>query len=119
MCFYDGMKSSDKVCLQFVFPIYIWITIGLIIIAVKWMTSYCIFKPITQYLIHLKLTHVFAMLLLLSYTKIIQTVTIIFNRYSLGCDSNIQYRWYYDRNIPYGQGPHLPLLAFGAVFAVV
>ena len=32
-CFYDGMDTYGQVWLQFVFPVYVWMLVGLIILA--------------------------------------------------------------------------------------
>ena len=119
VCFYDGMTPSHKIWWQFAFPIYIWIIIGIITIAVKKMTNHRFFEPITRYFIHLKLVNVFATLLFLSYTKLIQTLVNIFNRTTVECDGEAKSVWYYDGTLDYAKGDHLPMFLFGIGFSCV
>ena len=116
VCFYDGMTPSHKIWWQFAFPIYIWIIIGIITIAVKKMTNHRFFEPITRYFIHLKLVNIFATLLFLSYTKLIRAIVIILARANLQCDDESMNRWAYDGTLEFMKGRHLPLFIFGICF---
>uniref|UniRef100_A0A1X7VQ24 Uncharacterized protein n=1 Tax=Amphimedon queenslandica TaxID=400682 RepID=A0A1X7VQ24_AMPQE len=119
VCFYDGMTPSHKIWWQFAFPIYIWIIIGIITIAVKKMTNHRFFDPVTRYFIHFKIVNIFATLLLLSYTKLIQTLVNIFNRSSIECDGEAKTVLYYDGTLDYAKGSHLPMFLFGFGFLCV
>ena len=116
VCFYDGMTPSHKIWWQFAFPIYIWIIIGFVTIAVKKMTNHRFFEPVTRYFIHFKIVNVFATLLLLSYTKLIRIIVIIFSRATLQCDDESMNRWEYDGTLEFVKGKHLPLFIFGICF---
>ena len=119
VCFYDGMTPSHKIWWQFAFPIYIWIIIGIITIAVRKMTNHRFFEPVTRYFIHFKIVNVFATLLLLSYTKLIQTLVNIFNRSIVECDGEAKSVLYYDGTLDYAKGSHLPMFLFGIGFLCV
>ena len=62
-CFYNGMDAYGKTWLQFVFPVYIWVLVGLMILASRYS---CRFAK----LLGNNPVSVLATLILLSYTKI-------------------------------------------------
>ena len=66
-CFYNGMDAYSKTWLQFVFPVYIWVMVGLIIIG-----SYHSHK--FAKLLGNNPVSVLATLILFSYTKILCTL---------------------------------------------
>ena len=66
-CFYDGMDAYSKTWLQFVFPVYIWLLVGLIILVSHFSHRFANLlgdNPVS----------VLATLILLSYTKILRTL---------------------------------------------
>ena len=65
-CFFENMDSYAKVWLQFVFPVYLWIMIGLIIILAN-------YSPRLGRLIGSNSVPVLATLFLLSYAKLLRT----------------------------------------------
>ena len=69
-CFYNGMDDYTKIWLQFCFPIYLITIITSIIIA-----SHYVYSIVVQRLTLHKTVPVLATILLLSYTKILQTVS--------------------------------------------
>ena len=71
VCFYNGMDTYAHTWMQFQFPFYIWILIGIIIIIGHysvWMTRRLGSNPVA----------VLAMLILLSYAKLLRTVITVF-----------------------------------------
>ena len=66
-CFYKGMDAYSKTWLQFVFPVYIWVIVGLIILASHFS---CRFTK----LLGNNPVSVLATLILLSYTKILRNL---------------------------------------------
>ena len=66
-CFYDGMDVYYKTWLQFVFPAYLWLLVGLMILV-------SLFSPKFAKLLGKNPASVLATLILLSYPKILKTV---------------------------------------------
>lgn len=69
-CFFEGLDSYWKAWLQFVFPIYLWIIAGLIILASHYSTR------VTK-LFGSNAVSVLATILLISYLKLIRTILVI------------------------------------------
>ena len=101
-CFYDGMDAYSKTWLQFVFPVYIWVLVGLMILISHFSQRFANLlgnNPVS----------VLATLILLSYAKILRTLiaTVYF--------TNLEYPtfsksvWLHDANIDYLSGKHIPL----------
>jgi len=66
-CFYKGMDAYSKTWLQFVFPVYIWVIVGLIILASHFSRRF-------TKLLGNNPVSVLATLILLSYTKILRNL---------------------------------------------
>ena len=104
-CFYDGMDAYSKTWLQFVFPIYIWVLVGLMILI-------CNYSPRFANMLGNNPVSVLATLILLSYTKILHTlITVLYVTYLEYPTYNRTLRtvWLYDANIGYFAGEHIPL----------
>ena len=71
-CFYHGMDAYDKTWLQFVFPAYIWVLIGLMILGSHFSGRFA-------KLLGSNPVSVLATLILLSYTKILRTLIAVIN----------------------------------------
>ena len=102
-CFYDGMDAYAKIWLQFVFPIYIWLLVGVIIFISHFsrkITTLLGSNPIA----------VLATLFLLSYAKILRTIIAVlsFTRLEYPNGVNISV-WSNDGNMKYFNGKHTPL----------
>ena len=112
-CFYHGMNAYEQTWLQFAFPIYIWVLISVIIITSRYsgfMTRLMGSNPIA----------VLATLLLMSYAKILKTITQIYSFVYLDYPNNIKVKvWLKDANMPYLEGHHLLLAVFGSIFIAV
>lgn len=68
-CFYDGMTELHLALLSLIFPLYL----GAILLVITTVSKYCHNKHFAKLLNKMSITHVFATLLLFSYTSIIQT----------------------------------------------
>ena len=101
-CFYNGMDAYSKTWLQFVFPVYIWVIVGLLIFASHFSQRFAKLlgnNPVS----------VLATLILLSYTKILRTlISAIYVTY-LEYPTYNRNVWLYDANIDYLSGKHIPL----------
>ena len=103
MCLYDRLDTYQHTWLQFLFPLYIWLLIGVVIISSRyssWMTRKLGRNPVA----------VLATLLLLSYNKILQTIITVFTitqlKYiNINSTINHTYKtvWLYDASISFNE----------------
>ena len=110
-CFYNGMDSYAKTWLQFVFPMSL---IAVVILAARYSSS-------LSNLFRFNAVPVLSTLVLLSYSKILQTIITIFSSVSLNTMNSAadSYVWQYDGNIEYFGQTHLPLFIFGLVVIII
>ena len=108
VCFYDGMDAYSRTWLQFVFPLYIWVMVGFLILVShysfrvsKWLGN----NPVA----------VLATLFLLSYTKLLQTIIVTFSFTFLEYPDGNKAVWLYDGNVPFLHGKHAYLFIAGMV----
>ena len=113
ICFYRGMDMYVYTWLQFLFPFYIWMLIGVLIVISRrsaWVTKRVGSNPVA----------VLATLILLSYAKLLRTVITVFYFATLqlphGQTSTV---WLYDGNVLYLRGKHLALFIFALLFFMV
>ena len=93
-CFYNGMDVYSKTWLQFVFPMYIWVLVGLMILVSNYSHRFAKLlgnNPVS----------VLATLILLSYTKILRTLIAVFYITYLEYPTYNRGVWLYDANIDY------------------
>ena len=114
-CFISSIDTVTKLALQFVFPAYIWILIGIVIIICKYS------QRLSRAFGH-NAVPVFATLILLSYTKVIRTLVPIlkFERVTVIFDNNqLLYHpyWSANGNISPSSLPYIWLVVSG-VFIV-
>ena len=101
-CFYNGLDTYSKTWLQFVFPVYIWVLVGLTILVSNFSHRFAKLLGNNQ-------VSVLATLILLSYTKILRTlITSLYITY-LEYPAYNRMVWLYDANIDYLSGKHIPL----------
>ena len=101
-CFYNGMDAYSKTWLQFVFPVYIWLLVGFIILVSHFSHRFANLlgnNPVS----------VLATLILLSYTKILRTMIAVLYITYLEYPKYIKGVWLYDANIDYLNNKHIPL----------
>ena len=105
-CLFPGLDMYTKVWLQFAFPLYVWVLIGVIIavshhsvIVTRWLGD----DPVS----------VLATLIILSYTKLLRTIlTALSFTYIQVSDGSRFAVWLYDGNVQYFNGKHIPLFLF-------
>ena len=101
-CFFDGMDAYGKTWLQFVFPAYVWLLVGLMIVISRFSNTFA-------KLLGKNPVSVLATLVLLSYAKILRTlISAIYVTY-LEYPTYNRGVWLYDANIDYLVGKHIPL----------
>ena len=101
-CFYNGMDGYSKTWLQFVFPVYIWVLVGFMILISHLSRRFANMlgnNPVS----------VLATLVLLSYAKILRTLIAVFYITYLEYPTYNRRVWLYDANIDYLSGKHIPL----------
>ena len=101
-CFYNGMDAYSKTWLQFVFPVYIWVLVGLMVLVSHFSHRFAHLlgnNPVT----------VLATLILLSYTKVLRTLIAVVYITYLEYQPYNRAVWLYDANIDYLSGKHIPL----------
>ena len=101
-CFFDGMDAYSKTWLQFVFPVYIWVLVGL-------MTLVSNYSHRFANLLGNNPVSVLATLILLSYTKVLRTLIAVFYITNLDYLTYNRSVWLYDANVNYLSGKHIPL----------
>ena len=109
-CFVDGLDALWKTVLQFIFPFYIWIIAGLIIMAAKYSTR------LTN-LLGNRAVPVLGTLFLLSYVKLLQTSSSIMDFSIFTWDNQTVLSksvvWSIDGNVDYTDLRHILLLVAG------
>ena len=109
-CFYNGMDAYTKAWLQFVFPVYIWLIAGLIIILSR---RYRIAARISGR----NAVKVLATLFLLSVAKLVRAIITVLTYTSIHYSETVRVSvWLPDANIRYLQGIHIPLFINAVVF---
>ena len=108
-CFYDGMDAYAFTWLQFLFPLYVWILIGLIITTSRYS------RKISRSLGNNPVPTL-ATLFLLSYSKILRNIIAALSVTSLDYpDSTKELVWLYDGSVPYFQRADHIVLGFFAI----
>ena len=106
-CFFDGMDAYSMTWLQFVFPIYIWLLVGLITVICNVSTTAARILGSTNPIA------ILATLFLLSYTKLLRTIIAAFSFTTLEYPvDETKVVWLYDGNIGYldkNDGRHIAL----------
>ena len=112
VCLFDGLDGYWNTWLQFAFPAYLFLLIGGIIVGCHytvWLCRLCGSHAVPA----------LATLFLMSYTKILLTVTNALSMSQLPCNDSMLTVWSVDGNIEYGSGKHLILVVFSCVVLVV
>ena len=115
-CFYDGMSACGEMWLQFVFPAYIFMLVGAIIIAGRYSAR------ISKLCRH-NVVPVLATLILMSYSKLLKTSINIFSRAVVHIENNYvssyDLVWRYDGNIGYFSNVHVHLFIAALLLVVL
>ena len=112
-CFYENMNSYSKVWLQFVFPVYLWIIIGMIITIAR-------ISGRMSKLIGSNSVPVLATLFLLCYAKLLRTIiaAVSFTFIHLENGSLVTV-WLLDGSVKYFHSFHIVLVLVALAFAVL
>ena len=112
-CFVSGLDVYAKTWLQFLFPLYIWILVGAMILTSRYSTT-------IARLTGSNAVPVLATLFLLSYAKLLRSViaTTLFTTLNVGNDT-IQSVWLLDGNVVFLKGHHIALFLVGMLAVLV
>ena len=99
-CFYDGMDAYSKTWLQFVFPVYLWVLVGLMILISH-------LSPKFADMLGSNPVSVLVTLIFLSYANILRTLITAVSFTYLEYPNIV---WLYDANIEYVGKERIPLL---------
>ena len=104
-CFYDGLGAYSQTWLQFAFPLYVWLLIGLTIFISRYSIT------VSKLIGHNPIA-VLATLILMSYTKLLKKIIEVYSSVDLEYPGNVTLTvWLKDANVPYLQTRHLALTA--------
>ena len=107
-CFFDGMDAYIRTWLQFMFPLYIWLLVGIITLVSYYSTTFARIIGSTNPI------SVLATLFLLSYTKLLRTIIATFSSTSLDYPNGKSITvWVYDGSIGFLEGKHIALFLAG------
>ena len=111
-CFYENMDDYAKIWLQFVFPVYVWILVGLMIVLANYSTR-------AARLTGNNSVPVLATLFILSYAKLHRTIisTISFTYIDFQ-DGTYVPVWLQDGNVEYFSPKHTALFIVAFLFAI-
>uniref|UniRef100_A0A1X7VN55 Right handed beta helix domain-containing protein n=1 Tax=Amphimedon queenslandica TaxID=400682 RepID=A0A1X7VN55_AMPQE len=109
-CFFNGLDGYWKTWLQFVFPLYIWLLIGIVITSSHYSGK-------VSRLCGNNAVPVLATLILMSYSKLLQAITNVLMIATIDCEGIVTWKvWSVDGNIGYLSGKHIPLFAVALLF---
>ena len=134
-CFYNGMDACHKAGLQYVFPLYLLALVVLIVAlcrcgewvglrSIPWVVK---LSDKAALLMGTKIVPVLATLLLLSYTKVIRAIILIYQKADVKVfdpittdtsNYSIDSRWYVDGNVAYLTGCHRVLFGLSSAITV-
>ena len=112
VCLFDGLDGYWNTWLQFAFPAYLFLLMGGIVIGCHysvWLCRLCGSHTVPA----------LATLFLMSYTKILLTVTRALSMTRLPCNDSMLTVWSVDGNIEYGSSKHLILAVFSCGVLVI
>ena len=112
VCLFDGLDGYWNTWLQFAFPVYLFLLMGGIVVGCRysvWLCRLCGSHAVPA----------LATLFLMSYTKILLTVTDALSMSQLPCNDSILTVWSVDGNIEYGSWKHLILVVVSCGVLVI
>lgn len=109
-CFPESMNAYRKIWLQFIFPVYIWVIVGIMIVSSHHYTT-------AAKLFRRNAVKVLATLFLLSFAKLLRTIIAAFSfTYVSYPDGTRKALWLFDGNVECLIGKHVILFVAALVF---
>ena len=113
-CFYDGMNQIAYSGLLFVFPVYIWILAGLIVVLCRYSVR------VSKFFSTSDPVAVLATIILLSFNSLAQNIISIFYYSTINNPGNMRTPvWRYDGSVDYASEHHLTLIIVASVFLLL
>ena len=113
MCFFEGMDTYAKTWLQLTFPVYITFLVILII----WISSHS--SKFSTLIGKKDPVAALSTLILLSYTKLLETVIVSFSFVTLKYPNGTTViKWLPDANVEYGKGKHVALICMAVLILI-
>ena len=103
-CFFEEMNACLKLALQFVYPIYLWVIMGITVFI-------CHYSKRASNVLGPRIVPSLATLMLLSYYKLLRTVILVLYQKEAKCGESEIIYWYYSPDIEYKDLCHSILLA--------
>ena len=103
-CFFEEMDACLKLGLQFVYPIYLWVIMGITVFI-------CHYSKRVSNVLGPRIVPSLATLMLLSYYKLLRIVILVLYRTKANCGENKIIYWYFSPDIEYQSTCHSILLA--------
>ncbi len=111
ICFFPGMTTLDLAGLRFIFPLYLLFLVAVFVLCAKYISN----QKVANFCQKINVTHVFATLILLSYTSLIRSCFGTLS--SIYVDGD--FRWTKDPNVLYHEPLHVFLVCFSASLLVI
>ena len=110
ICFFTNMTAYTKACFQFLFPIYIWLLVGVMIVSSQYSST-------ISKLTGSNAVPVLATLFLLSYAKLLRAIIEAASPIVLTDKNSLV--WLMDGNVAFLKGAHIFLFLFALVAMVL
>ena len=110
ICFFMNMTAYTKACFQFLFPIYIWLLVGVMIVSSRYSST-------ISKLTGSNAVPVLATLFLLSYAKLLRAIIEAASPIVLTDKNSLV--WLMDGNVAFLKGAHIFLFLFALVAMVL
>ncbi len=111
ICFYPEMTELALAGLRFIFPVYLLLLLLIFFLFAKYISN----QKVANFCQKINVTHIFATLILLSYTSLIQNSFAILSSTTI----NNSLRWARDPNVLYEDPTHVFLAVLSACILVV
>ena len=112
-CFFSGMDAYVKTWLQLAFPLYI----IFLVIFIIWISSYS--SKLSYLLGKRNPVATLATLILLSYTKLLETIVESLSFVTLKYPNYTTMNWLPDPNLEYGKGKHIVLITVAVLILIL
>ena len=113
-CFYDGMNQIAYSGLLFVFPVYIWILAGLIVVLCRYSAR------VSKFFSASDPVAVLATIILLSFNSLAQNILTLFYYSPIKHPGNTRtVVWRFDGSVDFASGRHLTLIIIALVFLLL
>ena len=110
-CFYNGLDAYSYIWLQYAFPFYLWLLMGLMIVSSKYSIR-------VGRLFGSNPVAVLATVLLMSYSKIVPATVAALSYRVLEYPEGTKKVWRWDPNIPFFEREHI-ILAIAAICVII